>query len=213
MTKGKQKQPSTSTTQTTRAATTTAKIAANMAAACLVTKGDLEALLSKQSDSFKSDMARLIQESTDSLERSVNSLGQQVASFNSRLDKTEVVVGENVGKLTVMEAAVQSLQSQTITLQERVDNLENRSRRSNLRIINIPEGRERGQDPTKFASNLIMEVTGPGAHSSPPEIERAHPSLSPRPGDSNNTGKPRAFIVKFLRFQEKKAVLRWARQH
>ncbi|KAI4804822.1 hypothetical protein KUCAC02_026435 [Chaenocephalus aceratus] len=186
MSKGKQKQPSTSTTQTTRAATTAAKIAANMAAACPVTKGDLEALLSKQSDSFKSDMARLLKESTDSLERSVNSLGQQVASFNSRLDKTEVVVGENFEKLTVMEAAVQSLQSQTITLQERVDDLENWS---NLRIINIPEGRERGQDPIKFVSDLIMEVTGPGVLSSPPEIERAHRSLG------------------------KEAVLRWARQH
>jgi len=126
-----------------------------MAAACPVTRGDLEALLSKQRDSFKSDMARLIQESTDSLERSVNSLGQQVASFNSRLNKTEVVVGENFGKLTVMEAAVQSVQSQTSAIQERVDDLENLSRRSNLRIINIPEGRERGQDPTKFVSDLL----------------------------------------------------------
>ncbi|KAI4810667.1 hypothetical protein KUCAC02_013605 [Chaenocephalus aceratus] len=213
MSKGKQKQLSTSTTQSTRSATTAAKIAANMAAACPVTKGDLEALLSKQSDSFKSDMAKLLKESTDSLERSVNSLGQQVASFNSRLDKIEVVVGENFEKLNLMEATVQSLQSQTITLQDRVDDLENRSRRSNLRIINIPEGRERGQDPIKFVSDLIMEVTGPGVLSSPPEIERAHRSLGPRPGDSNNTGKPRAFIVKFLRFQEKEAVLRWARQH
>ncbi|KAI4804243.1 hypothetical protein KUCAC02_025877 [Chaenocephalus aceratus] len=124
-----------------------------MAAACLVTKRDLEALISKQSDSLKSVMARLIPESTDSLERSVNALGQQVASFNSCLDKT-VVVGENFGKLTVMEAAVQSLQSQTITLQERVDDLENWS---NLRIINIPEGRERGQDLTKFVSGFIMD--------------------------------------------------------
>ncbi|KAI4805506.1 hypothetical protein KUCAC02_010116, partial [Chaenocephalus aceratus] len=63
--------------------------------------------------------------------------------------------------------------------------------------------------PTKFVSDLIMEATGPGVLSSPPEIDR---SLGPRPGDSNNTGKTRAFIVKFLRFQEKEAVLKWARQ-
>ena len=71
---------------------------------------------------------------------------------------------------------------------------------------------ERDQDPTKFASDLLMAVTGPGVFSSPPEIERAHRSLGPRPGDTG-AGKPRPFIVKFLRFQEKEKVLRWARQH
>lgn len=111
-----------------------------------------------------------------------------------------------------MEAAVKSLQSQTTVLLERVDDLENRSRRSNLRIINIPEGSEKDQDPTKFVSDLLMGVTGPGVFNYPPEIERAHRSLGPRPGDVGAV-KPRAFIVKFLRFQDKEKVLRWARQH
>ena len=57
-----------------------------------------------------------------------------------------------------------------------------------------------------------MAVTGTGVFSSPPEIERAHRSIGPRPGDVG-AGKPRTFIVKFLRFQEKEKALRWARQH
>lgn len=99
-----------------------------------------------------------------------------------------------------------------MVLLERVDDLENRSRRSNLRIVNIPEGSEKDKDPTKFIANLLMELTGPEVLSSPPEIERAHRSLGPRPGDAG-ARKPRAFIIKFLRFQEKEKVLRWARQH
>ncbi|KAJ3609779.1 hypothetical protein NHX12_024289 [Muraenolepis orangiensis] len=43
-------------------------------------------------------------------------------------------------------------------------------------------------------------------------MERAHRSLGPRPGDTD-AAKPIAFIVRFLRFQEKEKVLRWARQH
>lgn len=218
----KQKQPSTAT----RASSISAKLA-NMAATASaskedlptdggsinpVTKNDLEALLSKQRESFKADMAVLMQESTESLKVAVDSLGLQVAQFNSRLSKTEAVVGDNFTKLTEMETAVESLQSQTATLLERVDDLENRSRRSNLRVINVPEGSERGQNPAKFMSDLLMEVTGPGVLNAPPEIERAHRSLGPRPGD-DNARKPRAFIVKFLRFQEKEAVLRWARQN
>ena len=111
-----------------------------------------------------------------------------------------------------MEAAAKSLQSQSTVLLERVDDLENRSRRSNLRIVNIPEGSERDQDPTKFISDLLMTVTGPDVFNSPPEIERAHRSLGPRPGEAG-AEKPRTFIVKFLCFQEKEKVLRWARQH
>lgn len=141
-----------------------------------VTKSDIEDLLNKQHDSFKADIVILIQQSTESLKQSVDLLGQQVTAFNSRLTKTEVLVGENFDKLTEMDAAVKSLQSQATALLERVDDLENRSRRSNLRIVNIPEGSERDQDPTKFASDLLMAVTGPDVFSRPPEIERAHRS-------------------------------------
>lgn len=176
-----------------------------------ITKSDLEALLNDQRECFKTEVAALINESTESLKSSVDSLGQQVSSFNSRLTRTEVLAGENFGKLAEMETAVKILQSQCGKLLDKVDDLENRSRRSNLRIINVPECSEKGQDPAKFVSDLLMTVTGSEVFSSPPEIERAHRSLR-RSGDSN-TEKPRAFIVKFLRFQEKEKVLRWARKH
>ncbi|KAG7506603.1 hypothetical protein JOB18_010447 [Solea senegalensis] len=215
---------------TTRAASISAKLASIAAAATPelpgpgggsagsggnsdpITMMDLEALFCKQRDSFKADMAILIQQSTESLMQSVDSLGQQVTSFNNCLSNTEVVVSENVAKITAMEAVVKTLQSQATVLLECVDDLENRSSCSNLRIINIPEGSEKDQDPTKFVSNLLMVVTGPDVFNNPPEIESAHRSLGPRPGDAG-TGKPRALIVKFLRFQEKEKVLRWARQH
>lgn len=53
-------------------------------------------------------MAILIQQSTESLKQFVNSLGQQVKSFNNRLTNTEVLAGESFEKLTEMEAVVKS---------------------------------------------------------------------------------------------------------
>ena len=170
---------------------------------------DLEALLTRQRDNFKADITELINQATASLKTSVDSLGEQLKTFNDRLTKTETTVGENFTKLTKMEADVKSLQSQIKMLREQVDDLENRSRRSNLRIINIPEGSETGQDPTKLISAMLMEIC-PGVFNNPPELERAHRSPGPRPGDA---GRPQAFIVKFLRYQEKEQALRWARQH
>jgi len=103
--------------QSTRtwASPTSPKLAASLAAASLegrervptdsgsnaepVTKNHLEALLNRQRDSFKSDMAILIQQSTDSLKLAVDSLSQQVSSFNNHLTKTEALVGDNFEKL------------------------------------------------------------------------------------------------------------------
>lgn len=45
-------------------------------------------------------------------------------------------------------------------------------------------------------SDLLLVVTGPSLFNIPPEIERAHCSLSPRPGDAGVV-KPRPFIVIF----------------
>lgn len=124
-----------------------------------ITKSDLEALLNDQRESFKTDVAALINKSTESLKSLVDSLGQQVSSFNSRLAQTEVLAGENFEKLGEVETAVKTLQAQCGKLLDKVDDLENRSRRSNLRIINVPEGSEKGQDLAKFVSDLLMTVT------------------------------------------------------
>ncbi|CAJ1050763.1 hypothetical protein KUCAC02_026435 [Xyrichtys novacula] len=81
-----------------------------------VTRLDLEALFNKQRDCFIADVAILIQQSTESLKQSVETLGQQMMSFNTRLTKTEVVVGENFEKITAMEATVATLNSQAALL-------------------------------------------------------------------------------------------------
>ncbi|RXN04491.1 LINE-1 type transposase domain-containing 1 [Labeo rohita] len=81
---------------------------------------------------------------------------------------------------------------------ERLDDLENRSRCSNLRILNVPEGNESGKDPTVFVSEMLAEVM-PEVFTSPPPLERAHRSLGPKPAAGNPT--------------RVRDVLRWARQH
>lgn len=176
-----------------------------------ITKSDLETLLNDQRESFKTDVASLIKEATESLKSSVGSLRQEVSSVNGRLTQTEVLVGENFEKIAEMETAIKTLQKQCTKLQDKVDDLENRSRRSNLRIINVPEGCEKGQDPAKFVSDLLMEVTGSDVFSSPPEIERAHRTR--RRSEVQDKEKPRAFLVKFLRFQEKENMLTWAKNN
>ena len=170
----------------------------------------LVAELVKQRAGLKNDVSGLIQESLKPLQTAMDALRDTVGSFQARLAATESIAGENFERLTTAEATIQSLQTQNQTLWDRVNEMENRSRRSNLRIVNIPEGSENGKDLVKFISELLAVGMGPDVFTSPPELERAHRSLGPKPKE----GKPaRPFVVCFLCYQQREAALQWARNH
>ncbi|KAG7458357.1 hypothetical protein JOB18_005825 [Solea senegalensis] len=175
-----------------------------------ISMSQLVAELAKQRAGLKNDVSGLIQESLKPLQTTMDALRDTVGSFQTRLAATETIAGENFERLTTAEATIQSLQTQNQTLLDRVDDMENRSRRSNLRIVNIPEGSENGKDPVKFISELLEECMGPDVFTSPPELERAHRSLGSKPKE----GKPaRPFVVCLLRFQQRETALRWSRNH
>ena len=166
--------------------------------------------LEKQRASPLKDMSALIQESVKPLQSSVDALHETVNHFNGRLTAAESLAGDKFERITITEKTVKTLQAQNKSLLDRLDNLDNGSRRVNLRIINIPEGSEKGRDPTEFISDLLMKNLGPDVLPKPPELKRAHHSLAPNPGLG---GRPRPFVICFHRFRERERVLRWARQH
>lgn len=84
---------------------------------------------------------------------------------------TATVAGENFEQLATAEATIKSLRAQNQALLDHIDDTENRSRRSNLRIVNILEGRKNSKDLVKLISELL--VAGP-------ELERAHRVSCPK---------------------------------
>ncbi|RXN10941.1 LINE-1 type transposase domain-containing 1 [Labeo rohita] len=166
--------------------------------------------LTKQRISIRDDISALIQESIGPLQSSMNALRESVEGFQSRLTATETLAGENFEKVSAAEKAIKTLQTQNASLLDRIGDLENRSRRANLRIVNVPEGSENGKDPVTFVAELLLEMTGTEVFDNPPILERAHQSPGQKPADGR---KPRPFVVCFHRFQEKERLLRWARQH
>ncbi|KAF7645267.1 hypothetical protein LDENG_00207300 [Lucifuga dentata] len=66
---------------------------------------------------------------------------------------------------------IKSLQNHNITLMDRVEDLENRSRRTNIRILNVPEGSESGKATVMFVSKMLMEALGTNLFEKPPELE------------------------------------------
>lgn len=100
------------------------------------------------------------------------------------------------------------LQKVNDLLKHKVPDLEACSKRPKIQIIGLPESIE-GPRPSAFFSQLQIDVLGPEVLTSPPEVDRAHQSLTPKPAPG---GKPRPFILRFHPFQVKDLVIREARK-
>lgn len=142
-----------------------------------------------------------IQTSLNKIHISLNTLGDQVGLLEER-------VGTNEDNLTDLTARIGQLETDNTYLMEKVEDLENRSRRSNLRFIGVPESAESG-DLIGFMTRLIHQVLGQENFSSPLMIERAHRSPTVR---QNPRDKPRPILIKLLNFQDKVRILRLARE-
>uniref|UniRef100_H3A7L0 L1 transposable element RRM domain-containing protein n=1 Tax=Latimeria chalumnae TaxID=7897 RepID=H3A7L0_LATCH len=92
-------------------------------------------------------------------------------------------------------------------LWDRVQDLENRSRRNNIRVIGIPEGVEgSGLSGPTLLLTVLRECLSLGETESI-EVERAHHTLGPRPSLEQ---RPRPIIARLLRFQDRERILRLA---
>lgn len=86
-------------------------------------------------------------------------------------------------------------------LQDKLTDLESRTRRNNRRIYGVTEGEE-GESVAKFVQDLLRrELHPPGDFNL--QIQRAHRSLAQKPA-----AQPRPIIVNFLEFTTKERVLR-----
>ena len=94
-------------------------------------------------------------------------------------------------------------------LKEKVDDLENRSRRLNLRVVGIPE-RVEGSNPVAFITHFLEEIFGEKKFSTP-LLARAH-RLGPAKSEANGNQRPRVFIVAFHNFQDKQRIIVQRRQ-
>uniref|UniRef100_H2ZVN2 L1 transposable element RRM domain-containing protein n=1 Tax=Latimeria chalumnae TaxID=7897 RepID=H2ZVN2_LATCH len=126
---------------------------------------------------------------------SLESLGQRVSGAESKMGRLGVVTDDHEARLR--------------ELWDRVQDLENRSRRNNIRVIGVPEGVEGNgvSGPTMLLS-ILQDCLLLG-ESDPIEVEQAHRTLGPRPAPDQ---RPRPIIARLLRFQDRERILRLARE-
>ncbi|KAI4895732.1 hypothetical protein NFI96_005495 [Prochilodus magdalenae] len=164
--------------------------------------------MEKQRVNLREDMAALIQSSLAPIQSSLTVFQETVDTLDRRVTSVETTAGENFEALGKAEKAIAQLQTLNAKLLDRIEDLENRSRRANLRIINVPEDSEKNEDMLTFVSALLSETMGEQVFAGPPVLDRAHRALRQKP----EKGPPRAIIVAFHRYQDREKALSWARQ-
>lgn len=89
-----------------------------------------------------------------------------------------------------------------------MDDLENRGRRKNLRIVGLPEGAEGSGTLASFLHSSFPKCLELNTDSLTLEIEGAH--RSPTFVSRNSNSSPRSILFRFLQFIDKETVLRAA---
>uniref|UniRef100_A0A3P8U073 L1 transposable element RRM domain-containing protein n=1 Tax=Amphiprion percula TaxID=161767 RepID=A0A3P8U073_AMPPE len=143
--------------------------------------------------------------SLDRLELSVLDLNAKILKQEERQNEAEKRISETEDRGMRHERTLRYLLRRELDLTAHCEDLQNRLRRNNLRIYQVPEGSEQ-RDMLAFIPDLIRRVLNKPDMEL--KIERAHRALVSRPRDP--TAPPRSIIVRFLDFTVKENVLRLA---
>lgn len=153
---------------------------------------------------------------------SINDLSEQFKSIRDELltvkGEVQVVCTRTTAleeRLSQMEDDVYPLRQEVALMKnqlkdrmQKMDSMENRLRRENLRVLGLPEGCE-GNNPIKFMEDWLKEKFGKDSFSNTFAVERAH-RIAPR--SPSLGGHPRPLIFKLLCFRDKVTILQKARE-
>lgn len=133
----------------------------------------------------------------------IHDVKRDVWDFSGRMDEAEERISKVEDAVYTEKGKTEELIKQVDLLKHKLDDLENRSRRSNLRLVNWSRKVWRNRFSRETAT--WSSATFP----SPPVIERAHRI----PTGAQNTWfpRPRVLIIKFLNLQDKVQAMRAAR--
>lgn len=151
---------------------------------------------------------RVLSEKIDSksaqLQTSIDGVKSTLDGLLTRVNEAEQRISSTEDTVNGLDLLAKQLKKDNEFLKNKMDQLENYSRRNNVRIVGLREDSE-GQDPVKFFTEWIPSVLGADG---PVEIERAHRTLNPKPRSNE---PPRPVLIRLLRFQDREKILRLAR--
>lgn len=159
----------------------------------------LAALRQEMADIFRSELEAAMTQNLSQIKTELQNvkteLAASLAATKADVSKLRGTVTEMEGSLSLytddmvaLKSKVEKLSAQVITLENRCEDQEGRSRRNNIRIIGLSE--QQGPVTPSSVSRLLKVAFDLEKE---PVIDRAHRSLNPTPGPG---GRPRPVIVR-----------------
>lgn len=168
----------------------------------------ITALLTTKLAEHKTELLAEIRDTYARYEAKLDSVQTAVDDHKQRISNLEESANSTSTELMDIQATLTTLTADNAKLRAKVTELESRSRRNNIRIIGLPENIESSK-PTAFFSQLLFDVFGTDILSTPPQLDRAHRTLTAKPGPSD---RPRPVVICFHSFQTRELVVREARK-
>ncbi|KAI3367054.1 hypothetical protein L3Q82_009687, partial [Scortum barcoo] len=154
-------------------------------------------------------IGKLLEEKLTKFADALEVITTRVEDNSKRLDEAEGRVSTMEDLLATTENKLREVEKKLQTLTEKADDMENRLRRDNIRVIGLKEGAE-GEQPVAFFERWLPKILNLDAKRGIIKIDRAHRGLGPA-----GSNRPRPVIIKLHNSGEKQwimAALRERRQ-
>lgn len=162
------------------------------------------ALIAELTTAMSTLMDEKLKKVTDKLSTLISQNEQRFAEVEERVSTAEDTIETLQTKVTGLETKLQKndtdLETKLKKMSDKLMDLESRSRRDNLKIINLKEGIE-GTDPKGFLESMLPSLLSLQTTKGTVKIDRAH--RVGKPGD-----KPRAMILKLHNSDDKDRIMR-----
>lgn len=155
--------------------------------------------------SFKTELKEDITSLRQDMERKFRESSRVQEDQKAGLAEAQARIMELEEWNTEANVSLQSMLTHTRSMQDKITDLEARSRRNNIRIFGLLEGSEKDSVMTYLDQLFKRELNLP--EDTELHIQRAHrtPPVKPKPGE-----RPRAIVVNFLEFDTKEMILKKA---
>lgn len=159
---------------------------------------------------LREEIAAAFEMNLKPINTALKNLQGKVATCLGKVSELETAANDTAAELAERKLDCETFQAEIKKLKKKCDDLENHSRKFNLRIIGLPNGIEAGK-PTQFVTKLLYELFGEGELGLQPLVNVAH-RIGPL--EKNDTGqeKSRCMIVRVHSSEVRQTIIRLASQ-
>ena len=154
----------------------------------------------------KEEISRQIDAKTTSIQSSLSKIETLMSTPADQVEEMEGCISANEDNMKDATMQIGKLEKEVQSLRDKVEDLENRIRCNNIRILSLPKDAE-GCDAVGFLERVIPEIHDIENFPPPITSERAH-RLGKPPTGRGDAPRPRPMIAKLLNFKNKEKIMR-----